>query len=237
MTDRAGEGVLYAWPEATRFGRKVPKSKVYDAAGVPNRVKRRFIDDVDRIVWAHKLSADTVGLPATDEVTEIQVLAIHAKGDEVADDVLVTIDRAIPSALIFEIERDSASGQQVRTAVLQSHREASRTNRTVHSSDWVPTATERVPLPRAIDLASLYAGLIAPLLPVRPVAGESLDDTAARSHRAERLQRDIDRLVRQIARERHFKRKVDLRREVRDARAELERLMESPMGASATDEG
>ena len=60
---------------------------------------------------------------------------------------------------------------------------------------------------------------------------------AARSHRAERLQRDIDRLVRQIARERHFKRKVDLRREVRDARAELERLMESPMGASATDEG
>ena len=77
-------GGLYRWPEAARFGRVVPKSKFYEQGTVPAAVREKFVSEVQRITWAYKLAENTINLPGTSAVPEIQVFQIDAKGRDVS---------------------------------------------------------------------------------------------------------------------------------------------------------
>lgn len=70
---------LYDWPKATHFGRVVPKSKIYTHASATTALKARFVNEVDQINWAHKLAPETLNLPATKSVREVQVFRIRLK--------------------------------------------------------------------------------------------------------------------------------------------------------------
>ena len=98
MTD-----ILYRWPEAAKFGRRVPKEKFYEHGTVSTAVREKFINDVQRITWAYKLAEATINLPSTPAVPEIQVFTIDAKTDDVSEAVLGAVDKAIPFPIIFEI--------------------------------------------------------------------------------------------------------------------------------------
>src|SRR4051812_43217281 len=104
MTD-----VLYRWPAAAKLGRRVPKEKFYAAGAVSGTVRERFVSEVSQISWAYKLADSTINLPGTEEVPEIQVFQIAAKGEDVSESVLTAIDKSIPFPIIFEISRDRTS--------------------------------------------------------------------------------------------------------------------------------
>ena len=90
MTD-----ILYRWPEAAKFGRRVPKEKFYEHGTVSPAVREKFIAEVQRITWAYKLAETTINLPGTPAVPEIQVFTIDAKTDDVSEAVLGAIDKAL----------------------------------------------------------------------------------------------------------------------------------------------
>lgn len=219
--------VLYRWPEAAAHGRVVPKSRIYDHTRVAQRLRDHFVAEVQRITWSYKLAETTVNLPATEAVPEIQVFSIEVKGEDVADAVLETVDRAIPFPIVFEINRVAGEDPSVRTAVVYAHRAAKTTQRVVYSTDWGPTAAERIRLPQAINLAGLYAALVAPLLPVSVAPGEELAGAADRAVRARTLAREIRQVERRMRAEPQFNRKVELRRQVRELRQELDQLQSS----------
>jgi type III restriction enzyme len=77
---------LFAYPKAAEFGRSVPKAKIYGHAGASTRIRQFFVDQVDQIVWRYKLAPETVNLPATKSVTEIQVFEITLRTPELAED-------------------------------------------------------------------------------------------------------------------------------------------------------
>ena len=63
---------LYKFPKAAKFGKVLAKSKIYERATPSTKVKELFVTEVERMVWAYKLSPATINLPATDDVQEIQ---------------------------------------------------------------------------------------------------------------------------------------------------------------------
>ena len=93
----------FEYPRQTNFGRIVPKDKIYTNANVSTALKNRFIDQVERITWAHKLAPETLNLTATKSVPEIEIIRIRCKQAELHQDVLKAIDKAIPFPLIFEL--------------------------------------------------------------------------------------------------------------------------------------
>lgn len=95
--------VLYAFPPQSVFNKAVPKSKIYSHGASNKRIKELFVKQVEKIVWTHKLSANTVNLPASKDVQEIQVLEIVLKTGELSDQVLKAIDKSIPSPILFLI--------------------------------------------------------------------------------------------------------------------------------------
>ncbi|MCR8914243.1 DUF4391 domain-containing protein [Marinobacter panjinensis] len=160
---------LFAWPKTAAFDRVVPKRKVYEHGAVGSALKERFVQQVEKITWAYKLAPETVNLPATKTVTEIQVFRVTLKGAELDRGVLKAIDRAIPFPLIFEL----IQGTRIKVAAaykqsLRSQKGEGDSSRwrigNYFETDWQPEHTTRQPLPVALDMVSLYEQLLSPLV-------------------------------------------------------------------------
>jgi len=218
MTD-----LLYQWPAGSRFGARVPKEKLYENAPVTAALRERFVVDVQRITWTHKLAEETINLPSSRAVPEIEVFQIDSKRDDVADAVLALIDKAIPNPIVFEITREAAGRREVRMVAAHKPR-GTGTSKTpaYYSTRWMPTDAERIPLPTAISLPALYSALLAPLTPVETRPGEDMSDVRARLEAVRRLQREIAGLERKIRSEPQLNRKIELRRVLKSKQSELE---------------
>lgn len=230
-----GEKVpLYRWPSQAKFGRVVPKIKFYEHANIPQSVRDRFVSDVRRITWAYKLAETTINLPGSDEVPEVQVFEIEAKGDDVAESVLAAIDNAVRTPIIFEVSRGEGTAATIRMVAAHKQLGAGTPKLGPYlSTEWRPESTDRVPLPTAIDLTALYTALLGPLAPVATRPGENVSDVVARLTTVRALEREIAALVRKLRNEPQLNRKVELRRTLKTRQATLVELTSPTHSPSA----
>jgi hypothetical protein len=215
---------LIAWPVRTAFGRVVPKSKLHERHPASTKLKALLTEQVAQIVWQHKLSPETTNLPATEEVSEIQVLSLHLKTPELHRDVLRYIENAIPHPLIFELHAD---GRTQLTAALKSFDETDPARWELSgyfASDWVPSDSPRTAMPVALHLGGLYEQLLCRLIPLPARPHETIADLVDRVELIQAMQRDIDRNTATMAKERQFNRKVEINSVVRQLKATIERL-------------
>lgn len=221
MTD-----ILYRWPEAAKFGRRVPKEKFYEHGTVSTAVREKFISEVQRITWAYKLAEATINLPGTPAVPEVQVFTIDAKTDDVSEAVLGAIDKAIPFPIIFEITRHRAEQHEARTVAAHKQLGAGAPKLSAYySTGWQPDDTSRQAMPTAITLPALYAALLQPLTPITARPGEDMSDVADRLAAVRKLEREITTLKRKLRTELQLNRKIELRRELKERQAALAALV------------
>ncbi|QUC00700.1 DUF4391 domain-containing protein [Cellulosimicrobium cellulans] len=205
----------------------VPKAKFYEHAAVGSRTRERFVAQVAHITWAFKLGPTTVGLAGSEGVPEIEVLevALKPEAEDVSDEVLAAINRAIPAPLLIEVRSTGVSSQaparqsamRVRlTAALTKQRTAE-----LVTTAWLPATTERIPLPAALDLPGLHAALLAPLMPHAVHPGESIAQSAERSAAIRRLEREVAALRRRVRNEKQFNRRAEANRLLRERIASL----------------
>lgn len=222
MTD-----ILYRWPEAAKFGRRVPKEKFYEHGTVSAAVREKFINEVQRVTWAYKLAEATINLPGTPTVPEIQVFTIDAKTDDVSQAVLGVIDKAILFPIIFEIARHCGEQSEVRTVAAHKQLGTGTPKLSAYyETGWKPGDTSRQTMPTAITLPALYAALLQPLTPITARPREGLADIADRLAAVRRLEREVASLERKLRNEPQLNRKVELRRALKVKQRELTVLAE-----------
>ena len=216
---------LYTWPPQTAHGRVIPKSRIYEGAGVTKALQAKFVDQVERMEWTHVLRHDRLNLKAADGVEELAVVAITLHKPEVDAAVLAAIERAIPRPLVLEL----VHGGRTRLAMAWKRPSLAASGQWVTSphfiGPWEAARIPRAPLPSALDMAALYAALLDPLLPAKVSLGETLADRVARAEEAARLGREITRLESAVAREKQFNRKVELNVALKHTRKKLARLL------------
>lgn len=218
MTD-----LLYRWPAAAKIERRVSKEKLYLHSRVNSAVRDRFVSDVRRITWAYKLADSTINLTGNDAVPEMQVFWIDAKNDDVPDQVLAAIDKAIQYPIIFEIVRTRVSVPQVRMVAAHKQLGAGTPKlSSYYTTGWQPTDVERQTLPTAISLQTLYAALLEPLTTVTVRPEEDMSEVADRLNTVRRLEREITTLERRLRTEPQLNRKIDLRRILKTKQTQLE---------------
>ena len=210
---------LYAWPARTVFGRAIPKSRIYSAAQLPRAMQAKFVDQVERMEWTHVLRADRLNLQPSAEIEEIAVIAIDLHTPDVEPAVLQAIEKAIPRPLILELRH----GGRARMAMAwkrPSQAEAGKWVTAPHAfTAWQAGNTPREALPTVLDMATLYARLLEPMLPPRQSPDEPIAARVARSEEAAQLEREIARMEAGVRREKQFNRKVELNAELRAAKA------------------
>lgn len=215
---------MFAYPKQAEFNRVLPKSKIYAHAKPGKAVKDLFVSQVGEIVWKYKLSPETINLPARHGITEIQVFEIALKAEELDEDVLRTVDKAIPFPILFQlthVDRIRFATSYKRPSDADSTKwviEAS------FSTDWQPAGQERPALPVALDLASLYEHLIRRHLPLPQRSGESIRDHVARYTAIQAKEKECQRLETRLNREKQFNRKVEINAALRVLRQEVSEL-------------
>jgi hypothetical protein len=174
--------------------------------------------------WAHKLAPETLNLPATPAVPEIQVFRVTLKGDALDDDILRAIDRAIPFPLMFEL----VAGDRVQPAAAYKRPSEAERGKWVLSDplrgEWSALDAPRAPLPVAVNMGALYDGMLSALMPVAPVPGEDVETRLARLAAIRAKEREIAQLQSRLKRESQFNIKVTLHGQLAEAQATFEHM-------------
>lgn len=214
--------VLFAYPPHAAFSQVLPKSKIYERAQPATAIRELFTRQIEQIIRQYQLSPETVNVEGSKSIAAIQVIHIMLKNGELQSDVVRCIDQAIPVPLIFELYY----GGKVK--VIGAYKRPSETNAAKNvispyfATDWLPEDTPRQPLPVVFDLDTLYAQLLAPLLPYPPRQGESLQQQLDRMAEIEKVQRELERCEARLAKEKQFNRKIAMNAERRELQKKLE---------------
>lgn len=217
---------MFLYPERARYDRILPKNKIYGHAQPSRAIRQRFISEVNQIIWRYTLGSKTLNLPARPGIEEIQVFEIALKTGELKEEILRTIDRAIPSLLFFELTFQN----QVRFAAAYKRlSEGSSSQLLVDAyfeSPWQPATATRLPLPMALDLGGLYEQMLRRHMLASPLAlcsraGETLTETVERGNQIRIKRRECQKLEMKLKKELQFNRKVEINAALRQGRAEL----------------
>ena len=230
----------FAYPKQTQFGRHVAKSKIYAMAKPSTRVQSLFKTQVKRITWQHKLATSTLNLPSSQAVPEIQVFHIQLNETKLDDQVLQTIDRAIPLPIVFEVEQ--APGPKAQAAMVAAYKRPSEADSTkwvtsAHQwGPWHPIDTPRQTLPSALDLESLYTRLLEPLVTVQPRAElppepeptqTAIADKFVLAEAIDKQTRLVTKLQAKVRNTKQFNKQVAVNAELRQAMNDLQAMQQA----------
>ena len=95
------------FPKSTIINKKIPKQNFYNNIDLKTSLKKKFIDQIESVVFANKLSKETINIPKTDDVEEIFVFDIVLKDEkfiETVEDVLMIIDKSVPYPILYRFK-------------------------------------------------------------------------------------------------------------------------------------
>ena len=227
---------LIEYPAKAAFGRKIPKTKFYEHAAVSAKLKELFVTQVEQITWQYKLAPETINLPASPGVAEIQIFSIELKTPELDKDVLRCIDAAIAFPILFELVFDGKTQVVAAYKHLKGDLSTGRMATTDYvRSEWIPGEIPRTTFPVTLNLGSLYERLMLRLLRLPQRPKESLAELFDRLEKIRQLERDLHKAVSRLEMEKQFNRKVELNRDVRKLEDQLRQLRYAKLEEPATE--
>ena len=217
---------LYEFPKKTEFGKVLPKNKIYEHASPRTSIKNLFVRQVDKIIWSYKLSPETTNLPSKGGIEEIEVFTILLKTGDLKEDVLITIDKVVPSPILFIL---SYENKYCYAAAYKRQNEADKNKWVVSSyfyGEWLYGDSKKVSLPVVLDLQALYHSLVKEIIPLKARDGESTSDLINRSDILRIKEREAERIEARLLREKQFNRKVEINASLRDIKNEITKLLQ-----------
>ena len=226
---------LFEYPRTAALGRVVPKTRIYEHAGVDTALRDLFVEQVDQIIWRFKLAPETLNLSGTRSVPEIQIFEVTLRTGALDESILRAIDRAIPFPLIFELTH---SGKRRVMAAYKRPSEADSAKWVISeyfATDWAPEDAPREPLPVAVHLGRLYDRILTSVMPVPAQADEGIQARVERVEAIRKKERELERIKARLAREKQFNKRVVINAELRALKQELERLSHADPKATTYD--
>ena len=222
--------MLFDYPTKARFGRKIPKSKLYENASANTKLKDKFVNQIEKIVWQYKLAPNTLNLDATNKVPEIQVFDIFLKTKEVDQALLEVIDKAINYPIIFQIHK----GNKVKIKAAYKRPSESANNKWVieayFESEWLDKDVVKQPMPQALDLGKLYEQLLKSLMPVDVISSkttQTIDQQVDKINNINSLQKELDKLNSKYKKEKQRNRQFEINKEIKLKQKELDNLKQA----------
>lgn len=216
---------MIQFPLSTYVNKPVPKTAFYKHLEINARIKNRFVEDIDRIVWLAKLAPSTLNVEDGKVVHEITVFQVVLKCADVPDDVFLTIDRQMPRHVLFVLQFEK------RSRLLLNYKEwideSKGTFRIIQSfhTEW----TDGESLQLAIDGSTMdkvyesFAGQISGF------GTDNSADTKRIINLQQQLaqkQQAVETLQKKVRSEKQFNRQMLLNTEARNLKKELITLQE-----------
>lgn len=210
--------------KSTEYNRRIPKVKFYQNLDLPNKVLQQFVDEIDTIVWLNKISPDTMGVSAGEEVIEIEVIEIKLRQKGISQNILEIMDRGIPYHIVFLLAFHGEAQVAIGYKEKNKKKDDKYKVEGYYFSKWLPIDEFVLEL-KGLNLDRIYENLLRQFIPEdRPQVGD-LKDTVALQKMIEKQMALCESLEKKVKSERQFNVQVRLNRELREERAKLDELL------------
>lgn len=199
-------------PVETVYGKFIPKEKLYNHADINASIKEKFVRQVERITWTNKISPETVNVKPG-KYSEIEVFRIDLKESNIDDKLIQIVDRAIPYPILFVICYNDYF------YLTMPYKDGANIG-LYFKSGW--TSTMDLTL-TGLTIDQIYANILRTIDNSLKSDELSLDEAVKQYAEQRQIQKRIDQLAKQIAKEPNSARRQELAKE----RAGLWRLYEN----------
>lgn len=201
------------FPKATEFNKRIPKTKFYEHIELGRKIKDSFVQDIDSIIWANKIAPSTVNIAAGEKVTEIQVFRIILKQSDFNKDVLKTIDEQIPYHILFIVcYRDKEQAWIGYKEQSGSESRAFKVGSYYHTA-WQKPEELKLAI-EGLNMDAVYESFVkqisASTAPIQWDDDLSARDNTAKIEERKKLQKQIEKLERQLRKETQPRKKFEL---------------------------
>lgn len=216
---------MIQFPQSTYVSKSVAKTVFYKHLDVNAKMKARFVEDIERIVWLAKLAPSTLNIEDGKTVHEIAVFHVVLKREDVPDDVFLLIDRQMPRHLLFVLQFE----EQYR--LLLNYKEwideSNGKFRIIRSfrTEWMNDGTMTLKI-EGFSLDKVYESFAGQ---ISGFGTHSADDTKRIIELQDLLkqkQRTIEALHKKIRTEKQFNRQMQFNAEVRALKSEVVALQD-----------
>lgn len=214
------------FPKSTEFNKRIPKTKFYEHIELGRKIKDSFVQDIDSIIWANKIAPSTVNIAAGEKVTEIQVFRILLKQSDFNKDVLKTIDEQIPYHILFIIcYRDKEQAWIGYKEQSGSKSRAFKVDSYYHTAWQKPEEMELAI--EGLNMDAVYESFVkqisASTAPIQWNDDLSARDNTAKIEEQKKLQKQIEKLERQLRKETQPRKKFELHQKLQTLKGEYKR--------------
>jgi hypothetical protein len=212
---------IIEFPNNAKLEKIIPKKKFYEQlTSNKQKVKNLFQMELEKIIWAYKLSADTIKVSPNTWFSEIQIFTLILKTNELSKDILKIIDKLIPHPIFFQIKY----GNKIKYAACYKK----FVNDKIILSDYFITDwfdnIEKKHLPIVLYLGDLYNYLIKTVLPVKLKKNETLEEAVERYEKLNIKIQKLNKLKTKLQKEKQFNRKIDLNKQIKILNKEIDKL-------------
>lgn len=202
---------LLQYPETTLFGKTVAKKLFYDQLDVSAKMKQRFVNDIEEIVWLYKLAPTTLNVQKGEKISEIEIMLCPLKDVECPVDVFKFISQKIPHHIVFILQY----GDSFRLLIQYGQ------------DSFVSSWCKREELSLKIEgqtLDRIYDGFVGQLTGIGNRDSESLQEIIRLKKEIKKLSDKIETMQRQIRREPQLNRQLAMNGEARAMKQQLAEL-------------
>ncbi len=202
---------LLRYPETTLFGKTVPKKYFYDQLEVSAKMKQRFVNDIEEIVWLYKLAPTTLNVQKGEQVGEIEIMLCPLKDVDCPVDVFKFISQKIPHHIVFILQYGN------------SYRLLTQYGQDSFVSSWCKQEELSLKI-EGQTLDRIYDGFVGQLTGIGSRDSESLQEIIRLKKEIKKLSDKIDTMQRQIRREPQLNRQMAMNGEARTLKQQLQAL-------------
>lgn len=202
---------LLQYPETTLFGKTVAKKLFYDQLDVSAKMKQRFVNDIEEIVWLYKLAPTTLNVQKGEKVSEIEIMLCPLKDVDCPVDVFKFISQKIPHHIVFILQYGD------------SYRLLIQYGQDSFVSPWCKQEELSLKI-EGQTLDRIYDGFVGQLTGIGNRDSESLQEIIRLKKEIKKLSEKIETLQRQIRREPQLNRQLEMNHEARAMKHQLAEL-------------
>ena len=210
-------------PQTTDVNKIIPKNKFYEKADISNSLKESFVNDIEKIVWANKLSPKTLNIAEGSTIKEIEVFHIKLKTSKFNPKILEAIDKSIPYYILYVLEYQGNYQLWLGYKEKSNNPEKQDTITRYFHSEW-DKSPEISLIGNKLD--SIYQGLLEQLSDNR-ISTDSetgIKEQVAKATEIEKLEKQIEKLTTKMWAEKQFNRQIEIKRQIKQLQQKIKDL-------------
>lgn len=207
-------------PKQTQVNRVIPKN-AFDAY-CNHHQKRLFTEKIEKIRWTHKLAFETINLPHQ-EIQEIQCFEVELRQKDGIEEALRIIDRAIPYPILFKL----VLGDFRKWVISKKHPNPSNEDNGVidwtFESEWSSEMGD-IEFELKASLDEAFKSICLAVTGEQDKAQIKMEDLVMLKHETKQLTARMEKIKILLAKEKHFKKKVEMNIELQSLQDQLNGL-------------